>query len=42
METPLMHFYHLISYARCFGLSKVILVQFTAEICITAYNRKKH
>ena len=30
-----------ISYAGCFGLSPAILVQFTLEMYVAAWNRKK-
>jgi len=30
-----------ISYAGCLGLSPVISVQFTREMCVTAQNREK-
>ena len=31
----------LISYASCLGLSPVISAQFTLEMCVAAWNRKK-
>jgi len=30
-----------ISYAGCFGLSPAILAQFTVEMSVAAWNRKK-
>jgi len=30
-----------ILYAGCLGVSSVILVQFTLEICVTAWYRKR-